>query len=91
MVYEGGKRARLGFPIIGAVIGAIAAWTIIATLVFPTATAVWLAFASGLAYAGLAISGLVFGELTTERVVHHLQVGERTEAEERAEHAATAA
>lgn len=86
MVYEGMRRARIGFPIIGGLVAVVAAWTIVAALVFPTMTALWLGFASALAYCGLAIGGLVLGEVTTERVVHHLRVGEEAEAEEPAGH-----
>jgi len=86
MVYVGMQRARIGFPIIGGLVAVIAAWTVVATLVFPTMTALWLGFASALGYCGLAIGGLALGEVTTERVVHHLRVGEQAEAEEPAGH-----
>ena len=90
MAYIGAGRKRIGFPIIGGLIAVIAAWTVVATLVFPTTTALWLGFASALAYSGLAIGALVLGELTTERVVHHLRVGEHAEAEEPVGHSGAA-
>lgn len=86
MVYEGIRRNRIGFPIIGGLAAIVASWTVVATLVFPITTALWLGFASALAYCGLAIGGLVLGELTTERVVHHLRVMEHAEGEKPAEH-----
>lgn len=58
----------------------IAAWTIVAVSVFSDATAQWLSFASGGAFAGLALVGLVRHELSTERVVHSLEVAEREQS-----------
>ncbi len=49
-----------------------AAWTIVASLVFVGATVTWLGFASGGAFAVLALAGLTLHELKTERVVHEL-------------------
>lgn len=49
-------------------------WTIVASLVFAPATVLWLAFASALAAAGLAVVGLTDHELGTERVVHAIEV-----------------
>ena len=56
---------------LGLVIGA---WTIVASLVFAPATVMWLGFASAVALVALGIAGLTSHELTTERVVHSLQV-----------------
>lgn len=50
----------------------VAAWTIVASLVFVGATVTWLGFASGAAFAALALAGLTLHELKTERVVHEL-------------------
>ncbi len=50
----------------------VAAWTIVASLVFVGATITWLGFASGGAFAVLALAGLTLHELKTERVVHEL-------------------
>lgn len=55
-------------------IGILGAWTIVASLVFAGSTVTWLAFASGVAFVGLATIGLVLHELSTERVVHSLEV-----------------
>jgi hypothetical protein len=52
----------------------IAAWTIVASLVFTPATVLWLGFASALALIALAVAGLTAHELSTERVVHSLAV-----------------
>lgn len=54
--------------------GVVGGWTIIASLVFGLSTVMWLGFAAALALAGLAIVGLTVHELTTERVVHSLEV-----------------
>lgn len=52
----------------------IGAWTIIASLVFVPTTVLWLGFASALAVVALSVIGLTAHELTTERVVHSLEV-----------------
>jgi membrane-associated phospholipid phosphatase len=52
----------------------LGAWTIVASLVFAPTTVLWLGFASALAFVGLAVIGLTAHELTTERVVHSLEV-----------------
>lgn len=59
----------------------IGIWTIVASLVFFPTTVVWLGFASALALVGLAVVGLILHELTTERVVHSLEVGYAPRAE----------
>lgn len=53
---------------------AIAAWNIIQSRVFAAGTARWLTFADGLGIAAVALVGLVLHELSTERVVHSLEV-----------------
>lgn len=60
----------------------IGAWTIVAVSVFSDPTAQWLSFASGGAFAALALLGLIRHELSTERVVHSLEVGERERTHE---------
>lgn len=57
-----------------AVIGVLGAWTIVASLVFTGAVVTWLGFASGVAFALLALIGLTLHELVTERVVHSIEV-----------------
>ncbi len=56
------------------VIGVLGIWTVVASLVFAGATVTWLGFASGAALLVLAIAGLTLHELSTERVVHSLEV-----------------
>jgi hypothetical protein len=63
-----------------ATIAGLAAWTIVASLVFAGTVVTWLGFASGAAFVGLALVGLTLHELSTERVVHSFEV--RTSAAE---------
>jgi hypothetical protein len=63
------------------IIGVLAAWTIVASLVFGGTVVTWLGFASGVAFVALAVIGLTLHELYTERVVHSFEV--RTPAVER--------
>jgi FtsH-binding integral membrane protein len=53
----------------------VSAWTVLASLIFAPTTVQPLALAGGLAIAGLAIIGLGSHELSSERVVHSLEVG----------------
>lgn len=55
-------------------IGTLGAWTVVASLVFAGSTVTWLGFASGVALVGLAVTGLILHEISTERVVHSLEV-----------------
>lgn len=57
-----------------ALIGILGAWTIVASLVFAGTTVMWLSFASGVGLVALAVIGLVVHEISTERVVHSLEV-----------------
>jgi hypothetical protein len=66
--------------VVGGVIAALAAWMIVASLVFAPATVLWLGFGIALAYVGAGVLGLTIHELTTERVVHSLEI-ERLPAE----------
>ena len=63
--------AQRGISGVATVIGI---WTIVASLVFAPSTVLWLGFASAVAVVGLAIGGLTAHELTTERVVHSLDI-----------------
>ena len=63
------------------VTGLLGAWTVAASLVFFPTTVVWLGFASAAAMVGLAVVGLTAHELTTERVVHSLEVDRSTQPE----------
>lgn len=69
--------------------GALAIWTIVASLVFTVGTVASLTFAAALGFAAVAAIGLVANELNTERVVHELSV-ERPERETPKEYAAAA-
>lgn len=53
----------------------VSAWTIVASQVFSQATVQHLTLAGSLAVGGLALIGLTVHELSTERVVHSLEVG----------------
>jgi hypothetical protein len=56
-----------------AAIGALAVWSIVASVVYTGTTLTWLSFGEALGFVGLAVIGLVGHELTTERVVHALE------------------
>jgi hypothetical protein len=49
-------------------------WSLIAALVFSGTALTWLVFAGALAVAGVALGDLTAHELSTERVVHSLEV-----------------
>jgi hypothetical protein len=53
---------------------AIAAWNVVQSRIFDAGTARWLTFADGLGILAVAIVGLVLHELSSERVVHSLEV-----------------
>jgi hypothetical protein len=67
-------RAGLIQRILGGIALLIAAWTVVASLVFAPTTVVWLGFASAVALVVLGVTGLIAHELKTERVVHSLAV-----------------
>lgn len=75
MLIRSRGQVQRGLDLATAVVGA---WTIIASLVFVEVTMTWLGFASGAAFAILALAGLILHERSTERVVHSLEV--KTEA-----------
>lgn len=52
----------------------IAGWTVIATRVFTTPTALWLAFGGGIVLLALSLRALALHEATVEQVVHQLEV-----------------
>jgi hypothetical protein len=70
--------ASIGLPLAQSALGALAvgigAWTIVAAVVFSLHTVMWLAFASAVAFVVLGVLGLTIHELSTERVVHSLEV-----------------
>jgi hypothetical protein len=76
-VRGGALGERIGVSTLGALTCIVASWTIIASLVFAPATARWLIFASACAHVALSMASLVIREVSTERVVHHLEVRER--------------
>ena len=67
---------------------AVGAWTIVETLIFSGTTNTNLGFASGLAFAALALAGLTNHELSTERVVHSFEVSHNEAAEQEYAHTA---
>jgi hypothetical protein len=77
LAIAGAFRRHLPSLIVGGLAAAVSGWTIVASLVFGTATAMWLGLAAALAIGLLAVAGLISHELSTERVVHSLAVSER--------------
>jgi len=66
--------------VVGGAEAVLAIWTLVASRVFSAHTADWLIFASAIAFTALAVIGLTIHELTSERVVHALELrgsGER--------------
>ena len=57
----------------------IAGWNVVQSRIWDGGTARWLTFANGLAMVGVALAGLILHELSTERVVHSLEIVEREE------------
>ena len=62
------QRALSGLTVV------LGAWTIVLSLVFAPTTVIWLGFASALAFVALAFAGLTAHELSTERIVHSLDI-----------------
>lgn len=72
--------------------GALGVWTVVASVVFVGSALTWLSFAEGLGFVGLALVGIFAHELSTERVVHALDVPAETRREsEKSERFSTAA
>jgi hypothetical protein len=61
---------RLGHGLIGLV----ALWSVVATLIFSGTALTWLVFADAIAVGVLALADLAAHEATTERIVHQLEV-----------------
>ncbi len=72
-----GGGERIGVTTLGTLTFLVASWTIVASLVFAPPTARWLIFGSACAHVALSMTSLVIREVTTERIVHHLEVGDR--------------
>jgi|SRR5579884_1014645 len=73
-----GRRIGVGSTLGGAM-ASVAAWEIVQAAVFEPDVSRWLTLANGLVIAALGCAGLVMHEVTTERVVHVLEVFDRTE------------
>ncbi|MCA1218148.1 hypothetical protein [Streptomyces sp. 8L] len=56
------------------VLAAVGLWSLVASLVFTGGALTWLVFAGGAAFAAVALADLTAHELSTERVVHSLEV-----------------
>ncbi len=67
--------------VLDGLVGLVAGWTIIASLVFSGATLAWLVFGSGAAFLVMAYGGLALHEIRTEHVVHTLEPVEQQERE----------
>jgi hypothetical protein len=72
------RRGGPAFRGLAALSSLIGAWTIIATAgTFSASVTKWLTFADGGAVLALALIALGLHEITTERVVHSIEVGEQ--------------
>jgi hypothetical protein len=74
--HVGGRRLSVWSTLAG-LIAAVAAWETIQAAVFLPSVSRWLTLANGLVLGGLGCTGLIVHEVTTERVVHVLEVVER--------------
>ena len=66
-------RHALGYLTHG-LLGVVGIWSLIATLVFGGSALTWLVVAGAVAAVVLGVADLVVHEVTTERVVHQLEV-----------------
>ena len=71
-------------------IGALAVWSVVASVVYTGTTLKWLSFGEALGFVGLALIGLVAHELRTERVVHAFEAIPAGARDRETEHAAAA-
>jgi hypothetical protein len=65
---------RLGARVGHGALALVGLWSLIAALVFSGTVLTWLVFADALALALVALADLTVHELSTERVVHQLEV-----------------
>lgn len=65
------------WALLGGGVFSVAFWEIVQSAVFPASIAKWLSFGDGVIAATLAFIGLVVHEITTERVIHVLEVVEQ--------------
>ena len=71
-------RVRVsGWSVLAWVFAAVALWEIVQTSVFRPDVGRWLTLANGVVVAVLAAAGLVVHELSSERIVHVLEVVDR--------------
>lgn len=71
------RRRRHWLAWIGAGVAVLAVWTVVATAgTFDVGTARWIAFASGLGYSLYALTALLQQLLSSDRVVHVLEIRE---------------
>jgi hypothetical protein len=81
--FSGGRELRLlgrtldVWPLLGGSVVSVALWEIVQSAVFTAAVAKWLTFSNGMIVGGLACAGLIVHEVSTERVIHMLEVVER--------------
>lgn len=65
---------RAGQRIGHGVVGLVALWSLIAALIFSGSTATWLILADAIALGVVALADLAAHEVSTENVVHRLEV-----------------
>jgi hypothetical protein len=56
------------------VVGVVAVWSVVASLIFSGSLLTWFVFADAVAVGVLALADLALHEATTERIVHQLEV-----------------
>jgi peptidoglycan/LPS O-acetylase OafA/YrhL len=67
-------RARGGIQrLLDLLVGVLALWSAVASVVYNGTTLTWMSFAEGLGFVALGVIGLVVHEVHTERVVHSLE------------------
>jgi hypothetical protein len=71
-----GRTLNMWLLIGGGVLG-VALWETVQSAVFVAAVAKWLTFSNGLVLGALACAALIAHEISSERVIHVLQVIER--------------
>ncbi len=72
------RRRRVGvWALLAGLMAGVATWEIVEAAVFNPSVSRWLTLANGLLIAALACAGLVAHEISTERVVHVIEVVER--------------
>lgn len=78
--FDGGRELRMFgrrwglWSALGGGMATVALWEVIGAAVFSPGVSRWLTLANGLVIAALGCAGLVIHEISTERVVHFLDV-----------------